>query len=168
MTEQNVEPLDLSIANGGHKIFTRLPGEWEGITHTWFEDEEPVSSSPTRGRVTSLLGGRFVQFDYQSSIEGNTFLGSFLMGYNLDQKRYEAAWIDSFHMSTGIMFSVGEGTAQGFSVLGSYPAGDGTHWGWRTVFEVNDQDQFIWKAFNITPDGQEYRALETVFTKAAA
>ena len=150
------------------KVLQGLVGSWEGTNTTWFQPGSPPDTSPVRGAIRPLPGSRFVIHEYQSSVGGEPFQGVVLYGFNTFKGAFEAAWADSFHMNSNIMFSTGPGLESGFSVLGSYlfdpqqPA-----WGWRVqVQRVGEQNLTI-TAYNITPDGEAFRAIETAYRRAS-
>lgn len=159
--EPTKSKFELSLENGPHHQLTQLCGSWEGTSRTWFEKDVLADESSIKGTISPILGGRFVMHQYQSSLQGKPFEGLAIIGYSFPYERYQTAWIDSFHMGTGIMFSEGEAMPAGHSVLGSY-GGDGMPepWGWKTTFEVVGADHIIITAYNIEPGGVPERATE--------
>ena len=109
--------------------------------------------------------------EYEGSLGGETLQGVAIYGYNQARGRFEAAWVDSFHNGSALMYSVGAGEpapsrTQLFSALGSYPdPTGGPDWGWRTVIEQPDPDHLTITMYNITPDGQEDLGVETQYTR---
>jgi len=148
------------------ELFRSLTGHWQGMTRTWFEPNQLADTSAWQGQIYAILGQRYLQYDYTGKIGDETLEGKAMLGYNALSQQFEMAWIDSFHQSSGIMHSTGYGSEAGISLLGAYlDSANGPEWGWRTEFILIDNSHLIISAYNITPDGTESLAVETVYTR---
>lgn len=158
--------FETSKESGPHLRLASLVGDWEGTAGTWFEKDVLADESPMRGKIHLLLNGRFIDYEYTGTLNGKPFEGKMLWSYDLGNNKCQCSWVDSFHMGTAIMLSEGSETGNGFTVLGSYSGpGIPEPWGWRTELEIINSDQFIIRAFNISPEGEEAKATETVYQR---
>jgi Protein of unknown function (DUF1579) len=148
-------------ASEGHRDLFGMAGSWEGPTRTWFDPTASFDESRTTALIEPILGGRFLRLDYEGTVMSKPHAGEMLLGYESDDKRFTAVWVDSFHMASGIMVLTGTRRDDGIiSVLGSYQAG-GETWKWRTVLRPIDDESLTIEAYNISPQGREDRAIET-------
>lgn len=159
-----------SRESGKHFQLARLEGAWAGTTKVWFEPgkSEPDDESPVQGNMRLILDGRFIMHGYKGSLAGKPLEGLAIYGYHLGLGKIQAAWIDSFHNGSAIMFSEGKRGDEKMDMLGSYayvtPEIE-QHWGWRTEIEIIQDDEVLITAYNISPEGEEVKATETLYKR---
>ncbi|WP_207426155.1 DUF1579 domain-containing protein [Pedobacter sp. SYSU D00535] len=161
-----MEKFETSKSSGEHKQLASLVGKWTGITKVWFEPDVLADESPASGTISLILDGRFVLHEYKGSMSGKALEGLAIFGYDLQNNKFQSAWIDSFHMGTGIMFSEGPHQEKSFAVTGSYGSREmSERWGWRTEIDLRSEDELYITMFNISPSGEEAKATETVYKR---
>ena len=162
------EKLEKSKESGAHHQLNLLAGTWAGVARTWFTPEKVEDESPVAGTMKPILGGMYLLHEYKGSFAGKPLEGVAMYGYNLALQKFEMVWVDSFHTGTAFLFSEGERGADGMNVKGKYayvtPEIE-QYWGWRTTIEMTGPDEVIITAYNISPEGEEQKATETIYKR---
>ncbi|EMO41290.1 PF07617 family protein [Leptospira noguchii serovar Autumnalis str. ZUN142] len=154
MLGMSKEKFEQSKREGIHKEMESLVGNWKGVTQMIFEEGKIADESPISGTIKLVLGGRFLLHEYKGSFKGEPLEGIAIYGYHIDKQRYESAWVESFGMGTGIMFSEGNSGSSEWSFTGHYGGETPeTRWDWKTSLEKNGDDKLVIFSQNFKPGG---------------
>lgn len=148
------------------ELFGRFVGRWRGSSSLFLDPEGEGDTQPSWVEVVEVARGNFLRVDYYWTVDEVVEEGVLLIGFDPKRPRYEAAWIDSWHMSRAMMFGIGE-PGETFDVRGTYAVSGYPDWGWRVRLEAED-DRLRLLMWNISPEGEEARAVVGGYEREAA
>lgn len=94
-----------------HRALDVFVGTWDCSLKMWMDPAAAPSESKGTMTNTWILGGRYLDQRFQGSVEGQSFEGLGLWGYDVAGQHYVGTWIDS--MSTQLMVARGRASADG-------------------------------------------------------
>ena len=89
-----------------HEDLAKMVGTWDVTMKMWMVPDSPPMESTGISTGKALLGGNYVQQDFEGSVMGGPFEGVLMLGYDTVDKEFVSVWMDSFHP---VMY-VGRGT----------------------------------------------------------
>ncbi len=159
-----------------HKHLEAMIGTWDTKSRFWAAPGAPPLESAGKARHTSILGGRFIQTTYEGDMAGQPFTGQGTVGYDKFKNKYVETWMDNWGTMT--LYSTGECDGQGGvrimrgdvdDLMAPPPAGQAGKPSWfRSVYRFDGPDRYTLEMYGPGPDGNEFRMLEIVHTRASA
>ena len=146
-------------------ILKRLIGTWRGDNRLWLRPEQPFRASESTVEINLTAQGRFALIRYTWSYEGQPQDGMLLVGQEPAHRRVQGVWVDSWHMGDQFMLCEGSAEPNGVWVKGSYPAPPDPDWGWQITIESHTDSAFRMVMHNISPEGSEMLAVETICSR---
>jgi hypothetical protein len=148
----------------GHKALEHFAGDWQADVKCWMDPNGAPEQSRATARAAWIMGGRFLQEEFQGQMMGKPFNGRTLLGYNNVKKAYQSVWVDD--MSTGMFVSEGQGDGKQITLEGhsSCAATGRTNVPMRIVMRVISPDKHTFEMF----DGSRgyARTLEITYTRS--
>lgn len=149
--------------NPEHARMAQYAGDWKGTARTIFEPGAPPIEAQLDLHAATILGGRFLRFEYRSTVQDDPIAGELLVGFEIGDPHWTMAWADSFHTGTAIQLHQGPPVGEGepISAKGTYFVGpEHPRWGWRIELHAPRDNGFVLRMFNATPEGSEALGVE--------
>lgn len=149
-----------------HKALEGLAGSWTVATKYWMAPGAPPIEAAGTSENKMILGGRYLEQRYESTMMGQPFSGIGVTGYDNYKKRFVGSWVDS--MGTGILTNSGTADKTGKKI---------TFWGSmddphekrtmkaKSVVTIVDADHHTYEAWHALPDGKMTKDLEIHYTR---
>lgn len=149
-----------------HKRLEPFAGSWTYTVKAWMDPSKPPEESKGTCERKWILDGRFLLEEVQGAETNNPFRGLGLLGYDISQKKYTSAWVDS--MSTAIATGLGTCDPSGkvftFTSEGFDPIA-GKRVKGRDLVRIVDNDKHTMEMYKEGPAGKEVKVLEITMTR---
>lgn len=108
-----------------HKHIEQFAGQWYTLVKQFSPDGAVQSEDKGSTVCKMVMGGRFLQSEYEGRFMGSPTRGGGLMGFNNAERRVESTWAES--LGTGISYMTGSFDAEGkvLTLSSEYTGPDG-------------------------------------------
>jgi Protein of unknown function (DUF1579) len=159
--------MEKSAALGpNHKLLEPMVGNWNVAGKMWMKPGAPPMESTATAVTKSIMGGRWIQQDYDSSFMGQPFTGMGLTGYDNIAAGFVSTWIDN--QSTMIMVNRGryDAASKTFTLIGDMddPMRPGKKTRMREVVKIVDNDKHVLEMYE-SHEGKEAKMMELTYTR---
>jgi hypothetical protein len=151
-----------------HQLLSQMVGSWDTTVKYWMAPDGPPAESRGTCERKWILGGRFLQEEFDGGSLGLPFRGLGLYGYDRFEQKYTSVWLDT--MSTAILSNLGvyDEAAKVVNFRGRY--GDpwtGVKKESRGVVRFVSEREQVLEMYWQTPGGREFKLLEIGYTRKA-
>jgi Protein of unknown function (DUF1579) len=150
-----------------HQAMEPLVGTFNAKIKFWQEPGKPPHESDGVMVRKWIMGGRFLQEDFDGSFAGAGFKGLGLMGYDLQKKKYLGTWIDSMSTGIAVMESTYDSKTKTFTgIMDEIDPMTGKKMKVRDVVRLVSNDHQIQEMFS-TPEGggKETKSMEIQYQR---
>lgn len=148
-----------------HAQLAEMAGTYDLSIRSWNAPGAPPTVETGTATRSMILGGRVMVEDLESQMFGQPFTGHGMNGYDNVSGKHWSTWNDS--MSTGVMVSEGDCTAEGACTFtGSWndPVTKGKI-NARMTTRWTSPDVQLFEMFAPGPDGKEAKVMEITYTR---
>lgn len=155
----------LAIPGVPHKLLGSLAGAWNTKTKAWMKTDKPPMEGTGTCEQKMILGGRYLQQEYNGEMMGTPFTGINIIGFDNHIQKYVSTWIDS--MSTGIYFFEGTASADGTTITQKSSYDDPVRGPtvWCSVTRIVDDDTLEYEMYLTSEGGKEEKMMEMAVTR---
>jgi hypothetical protein len=148
-----------------HKGMAMEAGEWKAMITQWMDPSQPPVKTEGTVKYEMILGGRYLQAKYNSTVMGMPMEGLNIIGYDNAKKLFHAYWIDN--LGTGAMYGEGpiDEMTKTITIKGKvFDPMSKTDMDFRETFKMVDENHRLMELF-MTVNGQEMKSLQVEFER---
>ncbi len=149
-----------------HAGLAKMVGEWDCDVQILMEPGAPMTGTPGKSRIETIMDGRFLTENFSGNFGGMPFRGLGLIGYDNGTKKFSTAWVDN--MGTSMQRLTGEGEAGSAIVWRGdrYDPMTGNTVAVRAIMKHVGDDEMVYENFE-TVDGVETLTMKIGYKRAA-
>lgn len=149
----------------GHRRLEPLVGSFAARTTMWMTPDAPPDVHEGTSEHRWALGGRYVEQIYNGIHMGMPFEGRGFTGYDNNQQKYVATWMDTY--STGMMNSLGSGKATDAEIPTDAEVVDpsGQRVRFQCLLRIQDHDHHSFEMWTKGPGGRRHRTMLVEYTR---
>ena len=153
-----------SIPGEPHELLATTVGSWDVTIRIWSDpDPEAEPASETEGTAVGrwILGERFVETVYEGEVLGRPFEGLKIEGFEKAIEKYVSTWRDNLGTYTLVFKGECEESCRERTMNGTFtdPVSK-LPFRLKGVTTIEDEDNYTYQSFVITPNGQEFKNME--------
>ncbi|HEX9082204.1 MAG TPA: DUF1579 family protein [Holophagaceae bacterium] len=146
-------------------------GTWTTQQTDWLPSGRAWNQAAGTATFHLVLGGRFVQEDYTTTLDGKPFHALGLMGFDRQKKAYNSLWMDDLNTGFIALDGTFDGTGRVLTLLGGIPAGgsdSASAAAWRVVDTWWDPDHHAVIWWGRGAAGQPVKLSQILYTRTPA
>lgn len=158
---------ELSTPGAPHQLLARMAGTWSMTGECRMEPGGDWIEHTGISEQRMVLGGRFLQQDFNGEMLGITFTGIGFTGYDNHTGKFVSTWLDSF--GTAIYHFEGTGSSDGKTItqICNYDDPVRGPLTWRNITRIVDAKTLEFRMNTIDSNGKEDEMAVLVYTRIA-
>ena len=162
--EQMAAWMKYANPSENHEFLNKLVGKWNCTTKFWMQPGQPPQESTGTSTQEMVLGGRFLQGDYQGNMMGQPFSGMSIDGFDNHTGKYFGLWMDSMGTKAMVFHGACDGNVR--EMISEY---EDPHTNRPTqmkgVTKIVSENEFVYEGWNLGPDGEFFKQMEVHYTR---
>ena len=155
--------MKLAAPGPQHAALQAMEGRWKAVVKSYNAPGEPATSEGlSENRM--ILGGRYLEQRFQSTMMDQPFEGYGLTGYDNAAHRYTYLWVDN--MSTSLMTGGGtmDETGKTLTATATMPGPDGKPADVKMVTKIVNASTHVFSTYGLM-GGNEQLMMEITYTR---
>jgi hypothetical protein len=149
-----------------HKKLDALVGTFDTRVRSWIDPSKPPEDSAGTSVNSWVLGGRYVEQQFEGTMMGEPFTGIGYTGYDNVQKKYVSVWLDT--SGTGMIYLIGSPDASGKTIAGRATMWDPVYakpFPVESKLVITDNDHHSFELVGKAPNGRMSKLVEIQYTR---